>query len=424
MVLMARARAWVAGGLVLGGLLLGAMVRQEHALLAIQPAVIDPGTELAEVELILVTGERFKGLLRDRTPQTLTLVIEGIATEFRASTVQRVVELGTITDQYRKAREAISDRDTEQLMLLCNWLIARKRFDAALAELDHILSIEPGKPEAVDARRLVLAHRALQERRAGPNEPSPPPDDEAPVPGLPLLTPEQINLIKVYEIDLGSPPKMVVTRETIDRLVDRYAGHDQIPASREQREALYRKRPEQVLELMFRLRARDLYGEVKVLGHPRSVEAFRDDVHRMWLVNSCATTRCHGGEEAGRLRLHVRRMNSDATVYTNLLILDRFRLADGRPLINYDKPAESPLLHLGLPRGESAFPHPKPAVGGDAWRAVFRSTEDRNYLRAVEWISKMYRPRPEYPVVYPPGKEAAAPPPEEGDGGGEGGGGG
>jgi hypothetical protein len=163
---------------------------------------------------------------------------------------------------------------------------------------------------------------------------------------------------------------------------------------------------------MFRVRARDLYGEVKVLDHPRSMQQFRDQVHRSWVVNSCATTRCHGGSDAGRLMLSSRRQASDAAVYTNFLILERFRLEDGTPLINYDDPARSPLLHLGLPRDISRFPHPVVPTQdgrGDLWRPVFRNPGDRRFQEAIDWMNAMYRPRPEYPVDYTPPTGETAP---------------
>ena len=63
---------------------------------------------------------------------------------------------------------------------------------------------------------------------------------------------------------------------------------------------------------------------------------FRDNVHSTWLMNSCATSRCHGGAESGRLRLFNKRVNTDQTVYTNFIILARYRLPDGLPLMVSD----------------------------------------------------------------------------------------
>ena len=85
---------------------------------------------------------------------------------------------------------------------------------------------------------------------------------------------------------------------------------------------------------------------------------FRDEVARSWLANSCATARCHGWPDAGRLRLTNKKPGMDAAVYTNFLILDRFRMADGRALINYDEPAKSPLLDMALPRDPARISHP------------------------------------------------------------------
>src|SRR5690606_26176551 len=136
----------------------------------------------------------------------------------------------------------------------------------------------------------------------------------------------QINLLKVYEIDLNDPPRLMISRRTVEDLLSTYAGHPLIPVSVEGRDAIMRWRDVQVLDLIFRLRARDFYGRVEVLESPASMKRFRDDVNRGWLVNSCATTRCHGGEQAGRLRLFNRRPSAEASYYTNFLILDRFRL--------------------------------------------------------------------------------------------------
>jgi hypothetical protein len=178
-----------------------------------------------------------------------------------------------------------------------------------------------------------------------------------------------------------------------------------MPRTREGQAALYRASPARILDLMFRVRARNLYSEVKVLDQPRSMRQFRDELHRSWIINSCATTRCHGGNEAGRLRLHNRRPGSDQTLYTNFLILERFRLADDTPLINYEDAGRSPLLHMGLPRDSSRFAHPVvPGADGrgDLWKPAFRSPTDRRFLEATEWIMSMYRPRPDYPIEYTP----------------------
>jgi hypothetical protein len=130
------------------------------------------------------------------------------------------------------------------------------------------------------------------------------------------------------------------------------------------------------------------------------MKLFRDHVHAAWLVNNCATTRCHGGSAAGRLQLSNWRATSEESVYTNFLILERFKTEDGDSLINYEEAERSVLLQMGLPREDARTPHP--AVPG--WSPVFRTRENRRFKQALEWIGAMYRPRPDYPIEYvPPG---------------------
>jgi len=179
-----------------------------------------------------------------------------------------------------------------------------------------------------------------------------------------------------------------------------------MPATKVEREAFKHKPSAEILDMMFRVGARELYGQVEVIGNPESMRAFRDRVHSAWLINSAATTRCHGGKQGGRLLLTNRKPGSNESLYTNFLILERFRTREGDPLINYAQPERSVLLEMGLPRDEAIYPHPD--VPG--WRPVFLTREDRAYQRAVEWIRMMYQPRPAYPLEYtPPGDHSTRP---------------
>ncbi len=378
---------------------------------AVQPAATPDDEPDPEPETIvhLTDGRRVSGNLVESDAERIIIRIGGIKSTFAMDIVDRVQVLPPVEERYRKMRAAIDDNDVEQLLQLVEWLRFRKRYKLAGREIDHVLSIAPDRP---DARRLRLLIDAQQEliQKAGVRQPADPQvQPDKPAAGAPAqfpgLTPAQINLIKVYEIDLRDPPKMIIPRDAITKLMERHPGDALIPATEDGRNAMYRKPPEEILNIMFRLQERELYGEVKVIGHPQSMIRFRDAVHRPWIVNACATSRCHGGTEAGRLYLDNQRANTEEAVYTNFLIMDRFKLADGTPLINYDEPQRSPLLQIGLPRRDSLYPHPEvPGTSGkgDVWKPFFRSTEDRRYVQAVEWIKMMYRPRPNYPIDYSP----------------------
>jgi hypothetical protein len=372
------------------------------------PSGVEPEGE-PEVVLFLKDGSRVPGFLVSTSPAEVVLRIEGIRTPFPAEHVERYQVLPPVLDRYRDLRRAAGD-DSEQVRRLAEWLQRRERYDLALAEAERALTLDPASPEARKLRDLLLAQVELHKKAGAGEREGEPVDRPATVRAgkrlrAPVLSPEQINLMKVYELDLADQPRVIVDRWTVEKMIDQYQGHPLIPVTKEGRDALLRSSAVEQLDLMFRLQARDLYGRVQVVDTPRGFRLFRDDVQRTWLLNACSTSQCHGGSEAGRLVFQTARPNSDATVYTNFLIVDRFRLSDGTPLVNWDNPERSPILHMGLPREDSLFPHPVAPVGDagrDGWRRVFRSPDDPQFRRGIEWIKAMYRPRPEYPVVYQP----------------------
>lgn len=372
---------------------------------------VEPG---GEVEVTMRDGRRISGLFVSKNPQQITLSISGIATPFPLESVERWRVLPGVDVRYAELRAAIEDDDTEQLLQLAEWLRSRGRLDLALWELDHVLEQEPTNARAQELRTWVLEQQKVVEaRRAARAGQGRREEDDS---GFPLLDEAQINLIRVFEVDIENPPRMIVPRAAVVKFLDTYAGRTAegkgtVPATPEGRELFMRQRPADLLGWFFALRARELYGMVQVLDNPPSLRIFRDEINRSWLTNSCATNKCHGGEEAGRLLLFNRKSGSDASAYTNFLILDRFKTSDGLGLIDYPEPARSPLLEMGLPHDQAIFKHPQvDSVSQGRWRPVFRDRNDEKFLRAVEWIRGMYPQRTGYPIDYkPPAPKAASP---------------
>lgn len=376
----------------------------------------DPGTEIV---IYLKDGKSLTGLLLRENKDELTIRISGIETPIATSRIDRYQILPPILERYRQYRESIGE-DPDQILTLVRWLQARERFELALIELERVFKLDPNSKEALALKNVLESQIELRDSaRSGREAKGPAPAATGPVeversPArevFPLLSDAQVGLIKVYEVDFNHPPRLVIPRETIARMLEKYQGNALLPVTQEGRDGIYRKPALDVLDLMFRLRAREFYSEVQVLDQPRSMRLFRDDVQAGWLINSCATTACHGGDEAGRLMLINRKPRAEAAVYTNFIILDRFRLSDGTALINYDDPEKSPLLQMGLPRGDALFQHPvvpRGARGHDVWKPTFRNPQENSFERTVDWIKAMYRPRPEYPIEYqPPGASEA-----------------
>jgi hypothetical protein len=335
-----------------------------------------------------------------------------------------------VEERYRDLRAAIADDDVDGIVNLADWLRIRQRYDASLEEISRALKLDP---EHAAAKRLKVIVEAQQELAAS-NSPvgansgagtSANPASPSARAAFPLLSDRDIALLKVYEVDLSNPGRIIIPREAVDMLIEKYGSSPAVPPTREGREALYKSEPAAILDTMFRAQARDVYPMVKVADLPQSLKRFRDDVNRTWLVNSCATATCHGGEEAGRLRLVSDRPSSDQTALTNLVILDRFRIQPSLrsakpdspapasiPLIDYGKPAESPLLTFGLPPSETSTPHPGAGAGLKGWKPIFLNREDPKFVATVKWIESMIQPRPTYPITYTPpqGKRSGATP--------------
>lgn len=359
----------------------------------------------ADVIVTLRNGQRMRAVFVERDPDVLVVRIASVQTRIPMSQVERVTVQRPARERYREMRAVIDDADVDRLLALIEWSRANRLYDEALRDLAHVRTLEPDNPEAIRLERLVTQEKRLREKEidTSSREDSRPEVDvrrpERLKPSeFPLLSDDDVNLLKVWELDLTDPPRLLISRETVNKLLDRYGDDPAIPTSRDGREAFHRRDPVQILSEMFRLRARDLYGEVKVLGAPASLDQFRLQVNSTWLVNSCATTRCHGGVEAGKFLLYNRDTRTERGAYTNFLIVERATLSSGRPLIDYENPERSPLLHLGLPRHDSAFPHPD----AHGWRPAFRSTDARRFRQAVEWIRSMRQPRSEVPIEYEP----------------------
>lgn len=355
------------------------------------------------VIVVFADGHRVEGEFVRSEPAHVVVRIANVESPMARSELSAVIVLPSPAKQFRDMRATIKDSDVERRIDLAMWARDRGMLEQAMGEVQGVLKFEPQNGDALrllkEIEQLIMLRDKAAPKNTGDDGDSgfKPAAPRRPTLGeFPLLNAEQVNTLKVLEVDLKNPPRILITRETIDRLLTKYADHPLIPAGREARDAFRALPPEKILETMFAVRARDLYTEVQVTGNPASMEKFRDQVHSAWLVNNCATTRCHGGSAAGRLLLTNRRPNADASVYTNFLILDRFKTSDGRPLINWGEPEKSVLLQMGLPRDDALTPHPEVKH----WSPVFRSREERRFLQAVEWMKMMYRPRPEYPVEY------------------------
>jgi hypothetical protein len=385
-----------------------------------QPTPQPNPADQREARIVTTSGTVFTGLLVEHGNDRIVLKIGGIPTPFPIKDISKVETLLPNRDRYEQYRSALDPKDTRGRLSLSQWLVSVDMFNEALLNLDEVLKLDPDEKRALDLKTVVEGLIQLRKNRDRPVSPSiatrPVNQARPKAAQFPVLSADEINMIRVYEVNLADPPRMSVARSVVTRLLEEYAGDPLVPVSREGRDAIYRRRADEILELMFKLRARDLYGEIKVQQDPASMRLFRDQVHRGWLLNYCATTDCHGGTEAGSFWLNTRAPNTDASVYTNFYIMEKTRIKATRgdrrdemvPLIDYANPSQSPLLQLALPPENSLFPHPTPNRPGKApFKPLFRDENDARFRKTVEWIGTMFLPRPDYRIDYLPPKPPA-----------------
>lgn len=381
-----------------------------------EPAQQPTAEEGRVATVVLHDGQTITGTLVEESDEAITLLINGIRTTIETRKIRESYIQPPIEERYRAVRATIADDDAEALIQLARWLMDKGRHDLAIAELDGVLKNEPYNETARSLRVIAEQNIKLQANRNKNDEPAKPdrprlaPERET---NFPLLSAEDVNLIRVWEIDEKNPPTLTIPRETVEAAMTKYAGHPRIPDAAADRAAILNAPPAEQLQLLFALQAREFYPQVQVHEDPEAVRIFRDQVQRTWLRNACATALCHGGTEAGRLQLARSASMEPEVYYTNMYILERYRTNEGLPLLDFQQPAESYLLHMGLPRRETKTPHPQ--VRG--WRPVFRSQDDRNYRRAADWIDALWTPRPDYGISYDPPTAMEPAAPEADDGG-------
>ncbi len=361
--------------------------------------------------VVLRNGQTRQGVVIEDTFEHVLLEVDGIRAKLVREAVDYVVLEPTFQERYERFKAALTPNMHEQHFSLCRWLLELREYELAKKELTELIKNKP-TPQAQRLLTIVNAQLALvkpSDRSAedqqtesaalptGAADPRTGPVLEQDLLPKEIITRQDVNTIRVFEIDFHNPPHVTISADTIRSLIETYGSSKLIPMG-SARTAMFRAEPLEIVNLMFQLRARELYPEIVVETEPYSLNLFRRRVHDSWLTKNCATSRCHGGVHAGRFFLHGRGHKNDRVRYTNLLILERLDLDPQWPLINYDEPTMSLIVQHGLPRTLARKPHPD--VPG--WKPVFNRNNQRMLEDTVEWIEAMLRPRPEYPVEYDP----------------------
>ena len=361
-------------------------------------SVATPGDS---VRVNLSGGGSLEGVLESREGGEVIVSVEGVQMRLRESDVARVIRLQSPREQFERMRANTGDRDEVALLALARWASDADLLDEALGVVGEVLEFNPASREGAKLNRDIAFLLKLRQDAGEPAPEDVGDDRRAELAALrinnfPYLTDDQVNLIKVYEVDLKNPPRIQVPTKAINTLFEKYEDHFLVPSTEEGQRAFKKMTDAEMLDVIFRVRARELYPQVRIVGQLEQMRLFRDRINAGWLTRSCGSTDCHGGLDGGRFLISNRWRRTERGVYTNFHILENFETSDGLPMIDQEQPEFSAMLQMGLPRETALWPHPE-VLG---WRPTFRDEEDRWFLRTVEWIEGLYKPRPEYDLGY------------------------
>ena len=367
-------------------------------------------TTIWAVEAIVITteGYTFEGSVVSEDRDTVILMISDVKTPILRSKIRSIQYKQSIEEQYTQRRSQLSEEDIDGRYILAYWLFEKKAYPIALKELENLLITFPDDTRITRLKKIVEDKYAqIQANKTIPStQPNPDPKDNNSHKNHPLrssfsraLTDEQINLIKVYEIDLSTKPKIVIPRHVLDDFLSAYGAYPDVPKTRRSRNKFLKAPGYEQLQLFFQLKARNLYAKVKVIEDPLFMRDFRAKIHHRYVLNYCGTSQCHGGLSEQSVSLIRAEPNSTRTVYTNFFNLQSTTVGHA-DMIDRQQANRSMLLQFGLPKDLAMSPHPNVPD----WRPKFRNQNDGLYLTIERWIDTLWKPAPDYginPTVNP-----------------------
>ena len=362
----------------------------------------------ARIAVVTTTdGRTLEGEMVRESGEVVVLSIAGIEASIPQDQVETLTYRETNQEYFDQKRAELEDADIDGRLELVQELIERDALEIAESELTSLDRQYPDDPRVIEKRQLVQARRSLKtggeldaERAAaggsGEGRPRTTAAGATAARADAYLSEEQMNRLKVFEVDLDEEPRITIPRETLDKFFDSYAGQEGVPAGTSERQQFLRLSGSEQLQMLFDKQARELYGEVSVRSVPGPLAEFRRSVNPRHVARYLAPHFGNGKVEG--FNVFTSRPDSEQEAFTNFYLLTQMKI-DGIPMIDRGNPDQSLMLQWGLPRDQAQ--HPAPDVEG--WRPAFRSTDDPAYVRYREWIESLWgQDTPDYGIDYTP----------------------
>ena len=200
----------------------------------------------------------------------------------------------------------------------------------------------------------------------------------------PMLADDEIEMIKVYEVDLSAdpPPRIAIPRDKLRDFLKEFQQDDRIPRGKTNQEKWLRADGHVHLRLLFDLKARDYYKHVRVKSQNPALREW-GNIHRRHILGYFQPT--FGAGQVEGLYLFPRHRDSERVEMTNYYILTQATI-NGVPLIDRNQPEESLLVQWGLPRASAKFPAPEV----EGWEPKYKDMKDERFIAHVDWIKSLF----------------------------------
>jgi hypothetical protein len=349
-------------------------------------------------------GQTYEGEVEEK-PDGVVVTIKGIQTRIAQRDVSSVNYPEDYDKQLAEKRAKLDKTDVKGRIALARDAFNNKRYIPARDILEEALTVDPNNTEANELRDTTMAQIRLERSRQQAPTTDPRFSERANAATTPttgpaeatdhrFLKPVDINTIRQYELQDSETDVPLRFERDVKRRYATKLSHRPID------EFLSLTAMQQAMEIL-KNGAPEMRNDVKIMRDPQAMMIYRRTIQPYVLPN-CATSQCHGGNNAGSLVLS-NPADSDQATYTNFFILQAYtRKAGGgsgvfgkgeMKIVDRTQPGKSLILQYSIPTDIAEFDHPE--VPG--YRPALRGPEDLKYRQILSWIHDSLNPSLDQP---------------------------
>ncbi|MGC4033031.1 MAG: hypothetical protein QM754_15105 [Tepidisphaeraceae bacterium] len=359
-------------------------------------------------------GAVYDGLV-DEQDSNVTVNVRGIDTTIARENIASIT-YGDFEQRWTDDYAKLGEKDVDGRLAAARRAFDNRRYDLAEKAARDAQGIDPNSAAAADLLRLTQSQRRLERTQQQPGNTA----DRTPVDTPEIKPVGQWNTLSSDDINRI---KQIEVRETETRMRFSFANnvlkrfYDATPdLSKDYPNFASFRSAAPVTQALRIIKqgSADMAKDVRVASDPESIVAFRRDAMPL-ILQGCATSLCHGGNNAASAKFALLSPASDASiVYTNFYILqtagskktgDPVKRADGSVeapppvamLIDRMRPEQSLVLQYGLSEQSAQMKHPH--VQG--YNGIYpRGRDDAKYKAITAFISSLSPVKPEYNIDF------------------------